>query len=129
MHLSMVCPTIPGADVGERRGICCPNLPCGVGTLLLVPIHSDGMHSLLLCFVNSTNTRTHTVHSREMWGICRVLIGIVDIYVGGWCAGLYPRYGGLSIRIPLLSPIKPQVLEVGCVTDRRINFHETWETL
>jgi len=35
MHLSMVGFTfhiVPGADVGERRRICCQNLPPGIST-------------------------------------------------------------------------------------------------
>ena len=31
---------------------------------------------------------SHTVHDREMYGICKG-------YVGGWYAGLCPRYGAL----------------------------------
>ena len=42
-------------------------------------------------FVNSTDTLislSHTVHNREIWGICKG-------YVGGCYTGLCPRYGGL----------------------------------
>ena len=55
-------------------------------------------------FMNAINiSLSHTVHDKEIWGICKE-------YVGGWYAGVYPRYGAGSI---------PQVLQVGHTTDRR----------
>ena len=37
---------------------------------------------------NTHISLSHTVHSREIWGICKG-------YVGGWYVGLCLRYGGL----------------------------------
>ena len=61
---------------------------------------------------------SHTVHDREIWGTC-----ICKEYAGEWYTGLYPRYEGFfhyDMSIPLLPPIKPQVLQVhvGHITDR-----------
>ena len=87
-------PCIPGADVGEMREICRQNLPRGVGTKLGLPQMAYTFSFAMLnvfgkLFVNSTNTHislSHTVHDREIWGICKE-------YVGGWYTGLYLRYG------------------------------------
>ena len=63
--------------------------------------------------------QTAHVNEREIWGICKG-------YVGEWYVGLCPRYGGLfhlDMSIPLLIPIKPQVLQVGHTTDEYITHN------
>ena len=104
-------PGIPGADVGERRGIylLLESSPRGG---YLVGIH---LYSISLCLsvfgkflVNFTDTHislSHTVHN-NMGYLCR----------GGWYAGLCPRYGAWSIRthqFPSYLPSSPRYVEVG----------------
>ena len=93
------------ADVGERRGF-------SVGIFPEEWVLKD-------CHIQTPISPYHTLSATGRYGIfaCKG-------YVGGWYPGLCPRYGGgCSIRdmsIPLLSPIEPQVLEVGHSTDRCI---------
>ena len=71
-------------------------------------------------FVNFTDilathiSLSHTVHHREIWGICKR-------YLGGWYRqiwGLVP-FGCVN---SLISAIKSQVLEVGYASDRCISL-------
>ena len=62
---------------------------------------------------------SHTVHDREIWGIC------CKRYVRRWQAGLYPACCSIrTCQFPSYPPIKPQILEVGHSTDtcRRITL-------
>ena len=99
-------PGIPGAD-GERRGICRRNLPQGVGT-------------------NTHICLSHTVHNREIWVICKS-------YVGGWYAGLCPRYGGccsiMTYQFPFYLPLSPKYYRQGILISAYRNSNTVTSSL
>ena len=87
--------------------ICTYSIPGAkmMGSILTLTLGNDG--------------QTAHVHEMEIWGICKG-------YVGGWYVGLCLRYGDLfhlDMSIPLLIPIKTQVLQVGHITDECITHN------
>ena len=74
IHLSMVCPT--WADVGERSGFCCRNLPQGVGTYSpdcniqtpISPCHTLSMTGNYGVFVRIGRGMVHRIVP-QVWGL------------------------------------------------------------
>ena len=102
-----------GMDVGERRKTCRQNVLQGVGTYpgLSQSTQMAYRFSFVVLnvfgkfFVNSANTHylSHTVHDKEIWGICREMVCRFVPHV----FGLVPL-GYMSIL--LLLPTESQVM-------------------
>ena len=95
-------PGIPGADVGERRGIIFPNGLVLSPNPLKLHIYSLLLSLEIYIFWNFSDTHislSHTVHNREIWGICK---GVV------YACRIVPEVWGLVPIGHVNSPTKPR---------------------